>query len=95
MYSLRQGRAFLNEEEKINDQTNVKNASNVYLAQKDGPNERERRKGKSGYKMITIRNKSGRVTKKSKKRLSRDEIKCIKKCQFVPGLFKDCQQCLH
>lgn len=51
-------------------------------------------KGKSGYKMITIRNKSGRVTKKSKKRLSRDEIKCIKKCQFVPGLFKDCQQCL-
>jgi hypothetical protein len=34
MYSLRQGRAFLNEEEKINDQTNVKNASNVYLAQK-------------------------------------------------------------
>ena len=52
MYSLRQGRAFLNEEEKINDQTNVKNASNVYLAQKDGPNERERRKGKSGYKSI-------------------------------------------
>ena len=34
MYSLRQGRAFLNEEEKISDQTNVKNASNVYLAQK-------------------------------------------------------------
>ena len=52
MYSLRQGRAFLNEEEKINDQTNVNNASNVYLAQKDGPNERERRKGKSGYKSI-------------------------------------------
>jgi hypothetical protein len=44
MYSLRQGRAFLNEEEKINDQVNVKNASNIYLAQKNGPNER---KGKS------------------------------------------------
>ena len=44
MYSLRQGRAFLNEEEKINDQINVKNASNIYLAQKNGPNER---KGKS------------------------------------------------
>ena len=51
-------------------------------------------KGKSGYKMITIRNKSGRVTKKSKKRLSRSEIKCIQRCQFVPGLFKDCQKCL-
>ena len=49
MYSLRQGRAFLNEEEKISDQTNVKNASNVYLAQKNGPNER---KGKSGYKSL-------------------------------------------
>ena len=35
MYSLRQGRAFLNEEEKISDQINVKNASNIYLAQKN------------------------------------------------------------
>ena len=37
MYSLRQGRAFLNEEEKINDKINVKNASNIYLAKKDEP----------------------------------------------------------
>lgn len=44
MYSLRQGRAFLNEEDKINDQINVKNASNIYLAQKNEPNGR---KGKS------------------------------------------------
>ena len=44
MYSLRQGRAFLNEEEKINDQINVKNASNVYLAQKSG--------SASGYKSL-------------------------------------------
>jgi len=43
MYSLRQGRAFLNEEEKINDQTNVKNASNVYLAQKNESNELKRK----------------------------------------------------
>ena len=47
MYSLRQGRAFLNEEEKINDQINVKNASNIYLAQKNGPNGPNERKGKS------------------------------------------------
>ena len=51
-------------------------------------------KGKSGYKFITIRNKSGRVTKKSKKRLSQKEINCIKRCKFVPGLFKDCEKCL-
>jgi hypothetical protein len=51
-------------------------------------------RGKSGYKMVTIRNISGRITKKSKKRLSSREIKCIKKCQFVPGLFRDCEKCL-
>jgi hypothetical protein len=51
-------------------------------------------RGKTGFKMITIRNKSGKITKKSKKRLTRKEISCIKKCKFVPGLFKDCEKCL-
>jgi len=51
-------------------------------------------KGKTGFKMITIKNKSGKITKKSKKRLTQKEIKCIKQCQFVPGLFKDCEGCL-
>jgi hypothetical protein len=57
----------------------------------DGKNEKMRRvtiKGKTGYKILTIR-KSGK-TKKSKKRLTKKEINCIKKCQFIPGLFKDC-----
>jgi hypothetical protein len=49
-------------------------------------------RGTSGYKTITIRDKSG--TKKSTKRLTRKEITCIKKCQFVPGLFKNCEKCL-
>jgi hypothetical protein len=51
-------------------------------------------RGKSGYKSVTIRNASGRVTKKSKKPLTQKEIKCIKRCQFIPGLFKDCDKCL-
>jgi hypothetical protein len=51
-------------------------------------------RGKTGFKMITIRNKSGKITKKSKKRLTRKEIGCIKKCKFVPGLFNDCIKCL-
>lgn len=51
-------------------------------------------RGKTGYKMITIRSASGRITKKSKKRLSKKEIACIKKCQFVPGLFKECEDCI-
>ena len=50
-------------------------------------------RGKTGYKMVTIR-KSGRVTRKSKKRLTQGEIKCIKRCQFIPGLFKDCEKCV-
>ena len=45
--------------------------------------------GKKGYKLVTLRNNSG--TKKSKKRLSQKEIACIRKCQFMPGLFNDCQ----
>lgn len=51
-------------------------------------------RGKSGYKMVTIRNVSGRITKKSKKRLTKKEIHCIQKCKFIPGLFKDCEKCL-
>ncbi len=50
MYSLRQGRAFLKEEEKINDQTNVQHASNIYLAQKqkNGPDS----ESGSGFKSV-------------------------------------------
>jgi hypothetical protein len=44
--------------------------------------------------MITIKNKSGKIIKKSKKRLSRKEIKCIKYCKFIPGLFNECELCL-
>ena len=52
MYSLRQGRAFLNDEEKISDQTNVKNASNVYLAQKNGPDGRKQKESTSVFNRL-------------------------------------------
>jgi len=29
----------------------------------------------------------------SKKRLTKKEMDCIRRCQFVPGLFKDCEKC--
>ena len=51
-------------------------------------------KGKNGSKSVTIKNKSGKVVKKSKRRLTRKEMKCIQKCQFIPGLFKDCEKCI-
>jgi len=49
-------------------------------------------RGKTGYKMVAIRN--GSKTKKSKKKLTRKEMECIRKCQFIPGLFNDCESCL-
>ena len=51
-------------------------------------------KGKRGTKSVVIKNQSGRVTKKSTKRLTKKEMECIRKCQFIPGLFKDCESCL-
>ncbi len=50
-------------------------------------------KGKTGYKMVST-NRSGK-TRKSKKRLTQKEITCIRKCQFIPGLFKECHDCIQ
>jgi len=51
-------------------------------------------KGNKGRKLVTIKNLSGKKIKSSKKRLTRKEMRCIKKCQFIPGLFRDCEKCL-
>lgn len=51
-------------------------------------------KGNNGHKSVTIKNRTGRKIKSSKKRLTRKEMRCIKQCKFVPGLFKDCEKCL-
>ena len=56
---------------------------------KNGKRLTKTRSVKKGYTLVTLRNNSG--TKKSKKRLSQKEIACIRKCQFMPGLFNDCQ----
>lgn len=49
--------------------------------------------GRVGYKEVTVTDSKGRK-KTMKKKLSRAEFNCIKKCRFVPGLFKDCESCL-
>ena len=51
-------------------------------------------RGKTGKKSVQICNRSGRVTKKSSKKLSKKEMECIRKCKFIPGLFRDCEKCL-
>jgi hypothetical protein len=51
-------------------------------------------RGKKGYKSVEIRKKNGK-TRRHKKALSTKEIRCIKKCQFIPGLFKDCIECVN
>jgi len=51
-------------------------------------------RGKKGTKSVQIKDRAGRVTKKSSKKLSKKEMECIRKCQFIPGLFRDCEKCL-
>lgn len=51
-------------------------------------------KGKRGYKSVEIR-RNGKKTLKSRKPLTRKQITCIKKCEFIPGLFKDCMDCIE
>lgn len=51
-------------------------------------------RGKKGYKSIEITKKNGK-TRRHKKPLSAKEIRCIKKCEFIPGLFKDCIECVN
>jgi hypothetical protein len=52
------------------------------------------RNGK-GTKSVTLRNPRGRVMKHSTKKLTQKEIDCIRNCQFIPGLFRDCQACIN
>lgn len=51
------------------------------------------RNGK-GTKSVTMRNKRGAIVGKSTKALTQKEIDCIRNCQFIPGLFRDCQECI-
>ena len=50
--------------------------------------------GKKGYKSVEIR-KRGKKTRKSRKPLTMKQIRCIKRCEFIPGLFKDCMDCVN
>ena len=51
-------------------------------------------KGSRGTKEVIVQTARGKI-KKSRKTLKKREIACIKRCQFVPGLFKDCEACLN
>lgn len=45
--------------------------------------------GLSGTKSVTIL-ESGKKPRTKTKRLSHNEIECIRRCKFIPGLFSDC-----
>jgi hypothetical protein len=49
--------------------------------------------GTKGTKTVIITRND--KTKKSLKQLSAKEIACIRRCEFVPGLFKDCEKCIR
>jgi len=50
-------------------------------------------RGKVGHKSVTIQTDGRKKT--SKRKLTKKEIKCIQRCQFIPGLFKDCDACVQ
>jgi len=49
-------------------------------------------RGASGYKSVMTQINGRKKT--SKRKLTKNEIKCIRRCQFIPGLFKDCESCV-
>jgi len=49
-------------------------------------------RGKTGHKSV-VTQINGR-SKTSKRKLTKKEIQCIRRCQFIPGLFKDCESCV-
>ena len=49
-------------------------------------------RGKSGYKSVSFYVNGRKKT--SKRKLTKKEIDCIRRCQFIPGLFKDCESCI-
>jgi hypothetical protein len=50
-------------------------------------------KGSKGFKEVMIQGPNGK-RRTNKKKLTKKEIQCIRKCQFIPGLFRDCEECL-
>ena len=49
--------------------------------------------GKNGTKTVIIIHNGKK--QKSTESLSAKEISCIRKCQFMPGLFKSCDKCIR
>lgn len=52
-------------------------------------------KNGKGFKELVYK-QNGRVTRRSKKNLTKAETKCVRRCQFVPKLFKSCnEECMN
>ena len=49
-------------------------------------------RGNKGTKTVIV-TQNGTI-KESVKPLSAKEIACIRRCQFIPGLFKECDKCI-
>jgi hypothetical protein len=49
--------------------------------------------GNKGYKQVTVI--TNRKRKTSNKPLTKKEIECIRRCEYVPGLFKGCEECIQ
>ena len=49
-------------------------------------------RGKTGHKSVTIQMNGRKKT--STRKLTKKEMNCIRRCQFIPGLFNDCMTCV-
>ena len=64
--------------------------SDLHKGKRRNKTQRVSIKGSKGFKQVTIQALGKSRT--SKKPLSKKEIQCIRKCQFIPGLFRDCEK---
>ena len=51
-------------------------------------------KNGAGTKSVEVYDASGKVKNRKEKTLTESELSCIKRNQFIPGLFKDCVKAL-
>jgi DNA-binding protein YbaB len=73
--------------------TSEQTHSDIVQGKKQIKTKRVTIRGKSGYKSVTIQINGRKKT--SKRKLTKKEIDCIRRCQFIPGLFKDCESCVR
>ena len=66
----------------------------IHSSYEDGKGQTQRSivdiKNGKGYKAVETYTVDGKLKSRTQKDLTADELRCIQKNKFIPGLFKDC-----